>query len=144
MYRKGKYEENFMNKTKNHKKRRENFASTVDDIYKIRSYVNNDEVEENGRKIYDTSNVHELDEGNNPELGEIDRNNKFNNRFFDFQNIINNNSHLNDPVDNMIITNMSKNYDSGCKISDIYDDLTNSYDYKTHNLPSCNLERKII
>lgn len=64
----------------------------------------------------------------NSECRKID---KYRNQFFNFQTRINNNSHLNDSVDNINITNKGRDYDVGVNIADIYDDLVNTNDYKS-------------
>lgn len=67
----------------------------------------------------------------NCEQSECEKIDAYNNRFFNFRTRINNNSHQNDSVDNINITNKAQDYYVGAKISDIYDDLVNSNDYKT-------------
>jgi len=52
-------------------------------------------------------------------------------KFFEFNDRINHNSHLGDSVDNINITNKACDYDIGMNISDVYDDLVNTNEYKT-------------
>lgn len=64
---------------------------------------------------------------------EGDKIDKYRNDFFGFQTRINNSSHLNDPVDNINITGLENPDLVGKNISEIYDGLVNSNDYKTYN-----------
>lgn len=54
-----------------------------------------------------------------------ERTDNYCNHFFDFRNRIWHNSHLDDPVDYINITNKAQDYELGKSIADIYDDLTN-------------------
>lgn len=54
-------------------------------------------------------------------------------KFFEFNDRINHNTHLNDPVDNINITNKAQDYMIGKTIANIYDDLVNSNEYKDGN-----------
>lgn len=47
-------------------------------------------------------------------------------RFFEFSDRINNTTHLGDPVDNINITDKSRNYVLGGTIANIYDDLVDA------------------
>ena len=53
--------------------------------------------------------------------------------FFQFNDRINNSSHLGDPVDNINITNKAQDYPIGKTIANIYDDLVNSNEFKGGN-----------
>lgn len=66
----------------------------------------------------------------NQDIDECDAIDKYNNIFFGFRDRTNNSSNQNDPVNNINITNKGNDYLIGSNISDIYDDLVNSYDYK--------------
>jgi len=62
---------------------------------------------------------------------ECDRIDNYRHKFFEFNDRINQTTHLIDPVDNINATNKAQDYLLGGKISDIYDDLVNSNKYKT-------------
>lgn len=64
------------------------------------------------------------------EDAECSRIDKYRNNFFDFQNRLNHNSHLNDSVDNINITNKAQDYMLGQDVSIIYDSIVNTNDYK--------------
>lgn len=87
----------------------------------------------------DASNVHLNDFKNNKKIitdpcydAESDNVDKYRNEFFSFQTRINNTSHLNDPVDNINIVGLENPDMIGKNISEIYDELVNSNDYKTY------------
>jgi alpha-glucuronidase len=64
----------------------------------------------------------------NCERDECDRIDNYRRNFFGFNDRINHNTHLDDPVDMINISNKGEDYFIGQKISDIYDDLTkNNY-----------------
>lgn len=110
----------------------------------IRPYINNKELNEALANDIAMSNVHELDYPQILDQHNRERNDKFRNRFFAFRNKINNTTHLNDPVDNMGMTNNAQMFENGDTIGNIYDKLVNSYDYKTNTLPSCYEKRQIF
>jgi uncharacterized protein with von Willebrand factor type A (vWA) domain len=68
------------------------------------------------------------------EINEIDN---FRVNFFAFNDHINNTTHLLDAVDNINITNKAQNYNVGTNISQIYDDLVNSNQYKSKESSLC-------
>lgn len=70
-------------------------------------------------------------------VDECDRIDKFSNQFFSFRDRIHNNSHQDDPVDNINTTGNGRDYKIGSNISDVYDNLVNSYDYKTGMSKKC-------
>lgn len=122
----------------------DDIPANMTDIYRVRPYINNNELKKDLDQATATSNVHELDYPQMADKNERDRNEKFRNRFFDFRNKINNTSHLNDPVDNINMTNNAQTFANGESIGDIYDKLVNSYDYKTKNLPDCYEKRQMF
>lgn len=62
---------------------------------------------------------------------ECARTDNYRHKFFEFNDRINNNSHQNDSVDNINITNKANDYGVGLNISEIYDDLVNTNEYKS-------------
>lgn len=69
---------------------------------------------------------------------ECERIDNYRNKFFAFQDRLNGNSHLNDSVDNINITNKAQNYNIGTSVADIFDDLVNSNQYKSETSELCN------
>lgn len=85
----------------------------------------------------DKNNVHLIEakklskEKCNPFFDEnLKKTEEYQNAFFGFQNRLYCNSHLGDPVDNMNISGLTGCGQIGQNISDIYDDLVNSNEYK--------------
>lgn len=75
---------------------------------------------------------------------ECERIDKYRNNFFDFRNRLYNNSHQDDPVDNINISDKAQNYKLGTNISDIYDDLVNTKRYASDvdmRKINCNLKK---
>lgn len=62
---------------------------------------------------------------------ECERIDNYRHKFFEFNDRINHNTHLNDAVDNINITNKASDYMIGKTIAEIYDDLVNTNAYKT-------------
>jgi len=62
--------------------------------------------------------------------------------FFSFGDRVNNSSHLNDPVDNLNITNNANDFNVGANIADIYDTIVNTNNYKDGNNSMCKNIRK--
>lgn len=85
----------------------------------------------------DKNNVHLIEakkivkEKCNPFFDEnLKKTEEYQNAFFGFQNRLYCNSHLGDPVDNMNISGLTGCGQIGQNISDIYDNLVNSDEYK--------------
>jgi FtsZ-interacting cell division protein ZipA len=104
--------------------------------HKTESFKAN-QVEPNTSSIHqDDIAIHELYD-RNCQLDECERIDKFNNQFFGFRDRTFNSSHQDDPVDNINITGKGQDYKIGSTIADVYDDLVNSYDYKTRMNKKC-------
>lgn len=69
----------------------------------------------------------------NAEDAECDRIDNYRHKFFEFNDRINQTTHLGDPVDAINITNKAQDYNIGASIADIYDDLVGNPYKDTRN-----------
>lgn len=101
--------------------------SNTENFNVLRNYISSEEDEDNNIIYPSPSNVYD-------EPSRIDR---YRNNFFAFNDRIYNSSHLDDPVDNLNISDNGNDFPVGMPVSEVYDILVNTGGYKSEFNQMC-------